>query len=90
MLLQHFIMLNHLLLTRKNFMASNKFEFDITQYRDNVNKLCESGVDFVDAILTVANDINIDIETLTPILKKDPEFKARLYMTAEKLNFFKN
>jgi len=64
-------------------------DFDISGFRDKVNALCDNGVDFVDAILSIAEDKKIEIDILASILKKDPEFKARLYMAGEKLNYFR-
>jgi hypothetical protein len=67
----------------------SKFEFDIAGFRDKVNALCENNVDFIDAVFSVASHLNIDNETLMSILKKDHELRARLSLSADKLNYFK-
>ena len=67
----------------------SKISFDIELFREKVNNLCENGVDFMDAILTIVDNEKLEIESLVPILKKDSEFKSRLFLSAEKLNFFK-
>ncbi len=67
----------------------SKISFDIEEFRDKVNNLCENGTDFLDAILTIVHNENLEIESLVPLLKKDPELKSRLFLLAEKLNFLK-
>ena len=67
----------------------NNFEFDIEGFKSQVNELCEKGVEFLDSVLTICEKNDIDLDTISPIIKKDPELKSRLFIIAENLNFIK-
>jgi len=65
------------------------FEFNIEGFRNEVNALCDKDVDFLSAVLTVCERNDIELETISSIIKKDPELKSRMFLVAEKLNFLK-
>ena len=69
-------------------MAVN-IEFDLEGFRSQVDILCLRGVSFLDSVLTVCDKNGIDLETISPIIKKDPELKSRAFLEAEKLNYIK-
>ena len=66
------------------------FEFNLENFMKDVIILQENhAVDYIDAILTVCEWRDIDIETIVPLLKKDPIIKENLRLIAEKKNFLK-
>ena len=64
-------------------------EFDLEAFKVEVNNLCEKGIGLLDSILTICEKNGIDIETISPLIKKDPELKSRVFVEAEKLNYIK-
>jgi hypothetical protein len=64
-------------------------EFDIYKFKLEVDILCLRGVSFLDSVLTICDKNGIDLETISPIIKKDPELKSRAFLEAEKLNYIK-
>lgn len=64
-------------------------EFDIDKFKLEVDILCLRGVSFLDSVLTICDKNGIDLETISPIIKKDPELKSRAFLEAEKLNYIK-
>lgn len=67
----------------------NKFDFDIEAFRDDVNLLCMKKVDFLDALLTICEKRNIELETIIPLIRRDADLKLRLFNVGNRLNFMK-
>ncbi len=66
------------------------FQFNLEKFIKDVNTLQEEhDVDYIDALLTVCDWWEIDLETITPILKKDAVIKEKLRVIAEEKNFLK-
>jgi hypothetical protein len=66
-----------------------QFEFDVIKFQKEVDEIVCDDISYMDSILHWCEKNNIEIETLVPIIKKDPNIKAKLFEYAEKNNFIK-
>jgi hypothetical protein len=67
-----------------------KIEFDIEGFKKKINHLMDKNIDLLDAIITIADRENIELETLILVLKKDQELKGKLEKIGNNLRMLKN
>jgi hypothetical protein len=51
-----------------------------------VNALVKDGYDYIEAITAYCEENDLDVESVTPLIKANSKFKAQLQEEAERLN----
>jgi predicted aldo/keto reductase-like oxidoreductase len=66
-----------------------KVEFDIENFNQDIQRMLDSGVGYVEAIIEYCDKNQIEIEVMASIIKKSPQNKEKLLLDATKNRLLK-